>query len=735
MKNKSVSIRKAVGYLNNEEQDGGFWLPNIQRPFVWKEEQIEKLFDSLMREYPISTLLVWRTQSAIKRRRFIDLYKDGVKLSNYHVPEDKKTKMLVLDGQQRLQSLFIALKGSYNKKELYFHILSGGQKNPEEMRYRFQFMEPEKASFPWVNFKEIVFSNRVMPSQLADHIITTSSATASDESHRIMEENIWRAHNVFVNQEAVNYQELDSIDNPDAYSEDDVVEIFIRANSGGTKLGKSDLLFSLLTASWEDADEAMEDLISELNATGYEFSRDFILKTCLVLLDKGAAYDVRKFREETTKSQIIERWEDISNAIKAVRDYLYGKTYIKSDHALPSYLGLIPLIYLRYKYPEKWAKNRHVDAYLFRTLLCGAFSGRPDNLIDKCIKRINKDEDMIAESMFDVIHNDGRNMDVSDESILHSSYGSKNIHLLFNLWYREFDYNPSYQGNSPEVDHIFPQSMLRSQKTEVPETGKWVMRYQAGARDQIANCMLLTSDENGFQNKNDTLPEEWFSDKPRHYLDLHLIPDNPELWKLENYELFIEARKQLILKKFRPILENLGVVTSERYIPDAVSDRTTPAPVERIVAPSADATEMVESDDSEVVATRAIQPVPEPLQHDTSVGEVADAEQLLGNVFTLITEPTKYVAGYRAPNGLELALMRTTKSLTVWTEQVDGYDAIGLVPEKNYSSLEPRNSNLNRKNTPKLRLGFPAMVWKLESVDELMDLINWYSNAESQVLI
>lgn len=169
MKNKSVSIRKAVSYLNNADQDGGFWLPNIQRPFVWKEEQIEKLFDSLMREYPISTLLVWRTQSAIKRRRFIDLYKDGVKLSNYHVPEDKKTKMLVLDGQQRLQSLFIAMKGSYNKKELYFHILSGEESNPEEMRYRFQFMAPEKATFPWVNFKEIVFSHNAMPGDLAEH--------------------------------------------------------------------------------------------------------------------------------------------------------------------------------------------------------------------------------------------------------------------------------------------------------------------------------------------------------------------------------------------------------------------------------------------------------------------------------------------------------------------------------------------------------------------------------------
>lgn len=105
MKNQKETIRRMVNYLNNEEKDGGFWLPNIQRPFVWNEEQIERLFDSIMREYPISTLLVWKTKSKIRRRKFIDNYKRGLKLTDFYMPEDAKTKMLVLDGQQRLQSL------------------------------------------------------------------------------------------------------------------------------------------------------------------------------------------------------------------------------------------------------------------------------------------------------------------------------------------------------------------------------------------------------------------------------------------------------------------------------------------------------------------------------------------------------------------------------------------------------------------------------------------------------
>lgn len=115
MKNQKDTIRKMVSYLT-EANSGGFWLPNIQRPFVWKEDQIERLFDSIMRQYPISTLLIWKTKSGIKKRKFIDNYHSNLKLTDFYVPVDNHAKMLVLDGQQRLQSLFIGLRGSYEKK-------------------------------------------------------------------------------------------------------------------------------------------------------------------------------------------------------------------------------------------------------------------------------------------------------------------------------------------------------------------------------------------------------------------------------------------------------------------------------------------------------------------------------------------------------------------------------------------------------------------------------------------
>ena len=125
MNNQKETIRKFVNYINNPEHLGGFWLPNIQRPFVWSEEQIERLYDSILREYPIGTLLVWKNKSKIKHRRFIDHWKDSLRLLDFYVPVNEDIKMLVLDGQQRMQSLFIGLKGSYNGRKLYFNVLSG----------------------------------------------------------------------------------------------------------------------------------------------------------------------------------------------------------------------------------------------------------------------------------------------------------------------------------------------------------------------------------------------------------------------------------------------------------------------------------------------------------------------------------------------------------------------------------------------------------------------------------
>ena len=566
MKMPKHSLRKIVTFLNNADEDGGFWLPNIQRPFVWSEEQMCRLFDSIMREYPISTLLIWKTKSTIRRRKFIDNFKREMltHLSEFYVPEDDKKKCLVLDGQQRLQSLYIGLMGSYEGRELYLDILSGEIAAPDDVKYKFAFLEPSTTSFPHVKFKDIVFYPKFSLA-LAQQIIDEAGRPLSESEKEKIAQHVSLAFKAFRDDDGISYQELDSIENSSLYTEEDVVEIFIRANSGGTKLGKSDLLFSLLTSSWDHADEEMEDLLAQLNQHGFAFPRDFVLKTCLTLLDKGARYEVEKFRKPGVREEIENKWEEISKAIRDVIDFVRGKTFIRCDKAMPSNLVLIPLIYVRYHFPQAWTQANDVDRFLLRAPLAGAFSGTPDQLIDDLVARIKQLSSFDVNALFDVIRSKGRSLELNEDRFWQMGYGSDTVHLLFNLWYRDFNYTPAYENNLPQVDHIFPQSALRKVKALNPRTKrKDLTKYRDADRNQLANCMLLTQQENGAGGKSDTLPIQWFAGKGQTYLDMHMIPRDPELWKLERFEDFTAERKKLIRQQFASLLA----------VPKAAADTT-----------------------------------------------------------------------------------------------------------------------------------------------------------------
>jgi hypothetical protein len=499
--------------------------------------------------------LIWKTTNDIRRRKFIDNWRSTLRLSDFYVPQDSRRKNLVLDGQQRLQSLFIGLIGSFEGRELCFDILSGDVSAPDDIKFRFKFIEPAAIVFPQVKFKDLIFTPR-NHREVSESLVAAAGRPLTDPEQQKTDDHLYLIDRTFKMEEAITYQELDSIDNPTLYSEDDVVEVFIRANSGGTKLGKSDLLFSLLSAAWEFADEKMEELLESLNTHGFKFDRDFVLKTCLVLLGQGARYEVQKFRKPGVRDAIQAKWDGIVKAIQDVLDFVRGHTYIKCDKALPSYLVLIPLVYLRYRHPDSWqeAKAKGMDTYILRCLLTGAFSGQPDNLIDALVKMLDEQKGFSLEDAFGVVRSQGRSLELTEDRFWEMGYGSDTIHLLFNLMY-SFNYTPSFDGNLPQVDHIFPQSELSKVKVENPRTHRMdLLKYYGNKRDQLANCELLTMGENGPGGKGNRLPDDWFADKDEAYLKRHLIPTDPALRKMERFEDFIEERKKLLRDHFKFLL-------------------------------------------------------------------------------------------------------------------------------------------------------------------------------------
>lgn len=565
-----MSIKKAIHMIDDKE----LLLPHIQRPFVWKQDknnnQVKRFFDTIMRGYPFGTLLFWITKDDIKVRKFFDNYRDNMDISNTFLRSaefrDQK-KMLVLDGQQRLQALYIALKGTYNNKELYIDILSGDKlflDGQDELKYNFDYftkkeikeLNSRKLVEPryWILLKDIVLSDETSV-QIKKKILSEmrNMIEVDDRTEEIVESNIAKIKNLFSELELIYYYPIDStVGKITDYEE--ILEVFIRTNSGGTILTKSDLMFSLIKLGWTEAEEEFERLLNSINQNEtFKFNKDFILKTALVLIGKRARYEVRKFKGkegEKNLKAVRKNWESIRKSFQWLRDFLID-VRITSDGALPSYNTLIPIIHFAYIHKCKPAKPRakyNMQVWLYKSLLNGNFSGQSDRVIDACtdiINRYSSSDYFPFYEIEDVIKNKfNRIVEVHPNIIDGNTHLVLNLAYLFNKEVKNFQ--PSLSGNLPEIDHIFPKSIMLGRKYKI----------DSHLVNNIGNYMFLEKILNIY--KTNKLPQYYFRDAKKYQSDFfnrNFIPEESRFHKPENFEKFVNRRREKIYEILKQVLQ------------------------------------------------------------------------------------------------------------------------------------------------------------------------------------
>jgi hypothetical protein len=292
------TIAEALGRIQNKS----YVLPAIQREFVWKPEQIERLFDSLMQGYPIGTFLFWKVEANTSGKfKFYDFVLNYHQRDAAHCPELGKihhqSLTAVLDGQQRLTALNIGLCGSMAIKQpnkwwtnpdafpvrtLRLDLLGALAADEEGAIYRFRFLDDTQAardgSGHWFNVPDIL-GMKDGPAMLSALRKRGLDGDALENAYGTLD----RLHRVVHSFNMVNYYEEESQD------VERVLNIFIRLNSGGTILSYSDLLLSIAVAQWVkiDARSEIHKLVDELNriGTGFALSQDFVLKAGLMLAD------------------------------------------------------------------------------------------------------------------------------------------------------------------------------------------------------------------------------------------------------------------------------------------------------------------------------------------------------------------------------------------------------------------------------------------------------------------
>lgn len=579
-----ITVKEAIENIRSNK----YLLPSIQRELVWNTRQIEKLFDSLMRNYPVGSFLFWHVdKSRIGKFTFYEF------IRNYHERDSKhnlKADSLngnditaILDGQQRLTSLYIGLLGSYAQKDRlkwwnndsafpkrYLHLNLLKKYTDEEeldLEYDFYFLtekeaqedrEKEPENYFWFKVGDIL--NFKEPHEIGDYLIDNNLNTLDREKFQFANRTLFKLFSVIHNDLIINYflekhGELDK-----------VLNIFVRINSGGTPLSYSDLLLSIASASWKnrDAREEITGFVDEISkdGEGFNFNKDFVLKTCLVLCDfPNIAFKVDNFNKANMQT-IEQNWSEITKSLHLTVNLIESLGY-KRD-TLISNNALIPIAYyLKMRgNPTNFVESRQyqedrekIHKWLISSLLKRAFSGQPDAVIRPIRQIISKNYDSFPlQEIIAEFRGKDKSIIFSDddiEGLFNNYYGSAYTFSTLAVLYPTLDFK-----NRFHIDHIHPKSLFTRKKLSKRSLSDEKIDEFIENVDYLANLQLLEGMPN--IEKSNKEFKDWISEKypnpqaRKEYMEKNYIPDVD--LSLENFDEFFEERTKLMTARFKELL-------------------------------------------------------------------------------------------------------------------------------------------------------------------------------------
>jgi uncharacterized protein with ParB-like and HNH nuclease domain len=570
-----ITIYQAIDRIRKNE----YLLPAFQREFVWSSDQIEKLFDSLMKGYPISSMLFWRvkgeTKTDFRFYKFLHQFIQYHKTHNELIPTDHINDFhAILDGQQRLTALYIGLCGSYAYKEyrrayaysewsyptkhLYLNISRTYAEEESDAEYIFSFKDKtitneqdlfiDNENNKWFRVGKILSLTGVF--DLTNYFTTNALL---EKSITILS----KLHEAIFTKSNINYYEEDD------QIPDKAVNIFVRINSGGTYLTPSDILWSIAVANWKEKDARTEinDLVDNIRGKGFNISKDYVLKSFLYLYHKDVRSLITNFNSGFI-GKIEQNWELIRNATINLFDLL--KIFGLTDYTLTSYNATLPILYYIYHkniyidFSTKmcYQKDRNlIKNWLFSILLRRTFGASADNILTQSRRAFtNEIENCFIQSTNNEFPAKEINSEIKKitnvgddfvEDILTTQKEDRYSFPILAMLYPDLD----YKNNNFHKDHLHPASTYDSLKEEDKEKYGWK------TFNSILNLQMLDANEN--MSKQDISLEDWINeqtaDKDRDkFLINHLIPDVD--LKLDNFWEFIEKRKELLVAKLKSIL-------------------------------------------------------------------------------------------------------------------------------------------------------------------------------------
>ena len=522
-----------VSTILDHIDSGHMALPEFQRGYVWNREQVRGLFDSLYRRHPIGGLLVWATESTTADHRGDSQLAPGV-------------VKLLLDGQQRMTTLYGVLRG--HPPEFF----DGNPDTFTGLRFHledevFEFYQPVKMKGDslWIDVTELMKGgNDGLGALITQFVSDPDRAPKAGEYagrlNRLLGIGDIELHS-------------DEVTGADK-SLDVVVEIFNRVNSAGTKLSKGDLALAKICAEWPEARDAMRASLRVWSKRGYHFSLDWLLRSVNTILTGEAKFS---FLHDQKADKVRDGLSRATKLIDATLNTIEGRLGLDHDRVLFGRFAIpIMVRYLDQRGGMPDAKERDKLLFWFvQAGMWGRFSGSTETYIDQDLAALDAEGDPI-DQLLEQLRLWHGGLRIEPGHFTGWSIGARFYPVLYLLtrmgeardWGTGLPLKANLLGkmNTLEVHHIFPKAQLYKRD------------YPRQAVNAVANYCFLTKDTN--LKISDTLPEKYFPEiEAKHpgALRSQWIPDDPQLWKVENYHAFLAARRVLLADEANARMEDL----------------------------------------------------------------------------------------------------------------------------------------------------------------------------------
>lgn len=519
------------------------FVPAFQREYVWKKKNAKELISSLIKEHPTGTMLTWETSKPpeLKGKIGYDEKQGAVKL--------------ILDGQQRITTLYMMMRGKippYYSEEEIKHDPRDLYVNVEtlELEY-FKRTKMEKNPL-WVHLTDI-FQKKIRAKDIVRRLEKIEQV--SRERDDLIDDN-------FNAIQKIPDREFLEQSIPIKASLKEAIDIFYIVNSSGVNLTDAELALAQISGYWPKARERFKTKLLEMEKDGFVFNLSFLVYVMMGVLHHGGS-ELQKLHSPDNFEPMKAAWNLLeSHTLDYVINILRSQVYIDHTKEINSVYALVPIVV----YVFNKGKENLSQVEINKIKKWFYYSQIRQRYISQMPQKLDKDVSIIVESEtpFDDLLNIiklERPLEISRDEFI----GVDIRNPLYSLmrWYFKsknavcFSTGVSIRKNmgksyALEWDHIFPYSVLKENGYDFNN------RFKYSLAQEITNRAILTQTAN--RTKSNRFAEDYLKevqDKFPNALKLQCIPEDLELWELENFEKFLDSRRSILAKQLNVFLDSI----------------------------------------------------------------------------------------------------------------------------------------------------------------------------------